>query len=85
MDENVYEQVEMRIRAISKTVEGVIEIEKCHVRKAGLHYYIDLHLVVDAMITVRKGHEIAHDLKDHLMREIPELADVLIHVEPHTF
>jgi divalent metal cation (Fe/Co/Zn/Cd) transporter len=37
---------------------------------------------VNAEITVREGHEIAHRLKDQLQKEIPQLRQILIHIEP---
>jgi divalent metal cation (Fe/Co/Zn/Cd) transporter len=46
-------------------------------------YLVDLHLMVDGNLKVAKGHEIAHQLKDVIQKEIPEIADVLIHVEPN--
>jgi cation diffusion facilitator family transporter len=82
MDEDVYENLADDIKTISKTVDGVIDTEKCLVRKSGLYYYIDLHIMVNASITVYAGHDIAHRLKDKLKSELPEIADVLIHVEP---
>ena len=45
----------------------------------------DLHLVVDRELTVREGHRISHLLKDTLMASHPEIADVLIHVEPNDY
>jgi divalent metal cation (Fe/Co/Zn/Cd) transporter len=56
--------------------------EKCFIRKAGMSFHVDLHAKVDAGITVREGHDIAHRLKDILRQEIPQLGHVLIHVEP---
>jgi divalent metal cation (Fe/Co/Zn/Cd) transporter len=47
-----------------------------------MRYYIDLHIEVDGAISVTRGHQIAHALKDKLMMALPEVADVLIHVEP---
>jgi divalent metal cation (Fe/Co/Zn/Cd) transporter len=43
---------------------------------------VDLHAHVDGKLTVRQGHDIAHELKDTLRREIPQLGHVLIHIEP---
>lgn len=83
LDEHLYDDLIVQIRAIAVTVEGVIDTEKCFVRKTGMTYLVDLHLIVDGNISVTKGHEIAHRLKDTLQKEIPEIADVLIHVEPH--
>jgi divalent metal cation (Fe/Co/Zn/Cd) transporter len=48
-----------------------------------MKYHVDLHAIVDANITVKEGHEIAHDLKDTLRKEILELGHVLIHIEPN--
>ncbi len=83
MDEHVYDDMVDEIRKISKTVTGVIDTEKCHIRKIGITFLVDLHIVVNSKITVKEGHDIAHNLKDTLKQNIPELADVLIHVEPN--
>lgn len=82
MDEHVYEDIVEEIRKEAKDVKGVIDTEKCYIRKSGMKYHVDLHVIVNAKITVSEGHRIAHDLKDHLKNRIPQLADVLIHVEP---
>lgn len=83
MDENVYEELIAEIRLVASTVDGVSGTEKCHVRKAGMKYLVDLHATVNANITVREGHEISHRLKDKLIQELPELSYVIIHIEPH--
>jgi cation diffusion facilitator family transporter len=83
MDEHIHDDFIVEIRAASKTVEGVIDTEKCHVRKAGLTFHVDLHLIVNGTINVKEGHEIAHRLKSELQQQFPEISDVLIHVEPH--
>jgi cation diffusion facilitator family transporter len=82
MDEHHYDDMIQLIREKSKEVAGVIDTEKCHVRKTGMEYYVDLHVLVKGSISVREGHDIAHRLKDHLMKALPEIVDVLIHVEP---
>ena len=83
MDEHLYDDVAEKIKTVSLEVEGVIDTEKCHIRKTGMKYYVDLHARVDAHISVREGHDISHALKDHLKQEIPELASILIHIEPN--
>ncbi len=82
LDEHLYDEMIAQIREIAQTVQGVIDTEKCHVRKTGMTYFVDLHLTVDGRLTVSEGHDIAHRLKDTLQQHIPEIADVLIHVEP---
>jgi cation diffusion facilitator family transporter len=83
MDEHVYDDLVANIRKVALTVNGVTATEKCFIRKAGMIYHVDLHAKVDATISVKAGHDIAHQLKDTLRREIPELGHVLIHIEPY--
>lgn len=82
MDKDVYTDMANDISSFAKTVNGVLDTEKCHIRKSGMSYYVDLHIIVDKNISVKQGHDIAHKLKDKLKEYKPEIADVLIHVEP---
>ena len=83
MDEHVHDELIEKIRNVSIKVDGVLDTEKCFIRKAGMKYHVDLHAIVDGNITVKIGHEIAHNLKDTLRKDIPQLGHVLIHVEPN--
>ncbi len=82
MDEHLYDDLIVEIRKIALHVEGVVNTEKCFIRKAGMKYHVDLHAIVNSEISVREGHEISHLLKDTLRKEIPEIGHVLIHIEP---
>ena len=44
---------------------------------------VDLHIEVDPNITVQEGHALAHDVKDQLQKELPQVRDVMVHVEPY--
>jgi cation diffusion facilitator family transporter len=68
----------------AKKVEGVIAIDKCFARKMGFEYYVDMHVIVDGNISVYKGHEISHSVKNNLINSFPHITDVLIHIEPAT-
>ena len=85
MDEHKYDDLVEQIRVISENVPGVKATEKCFVRKNGMVFLVDLHLVVNGDISVRHGHSLAHIVKDSLCATIPEIADVHIHVEPDNF
>ena len=52
---------------------GVADVEKCRVRKMGLEFYVDVHIGVDADITVRAGHNIGHLVKDAVRTAKPEI------------
>lgn len=82
MDEHVYDELIDEIRLVSLTVSGIKGTEKCFIRKAGMKYHVDLHACVNATLSVKEGHDIAHDLKDTLRKTIPQLGHVLIHIEP---
>ena len=83
MDEHLYDDLTEEIRVASIKVEGIMDTEKCFIRKAGMKYHLELHAIVDAEITVREGHGLAHKLEDFLRIEIPELGHILIHIEPN--
>lgn len=85
MDEHLYDDVVAEIRKASRNVQGILGTEKCFVRKAGMKYHIELHAIVDANITVKQGHILAHQLEDYLRKDIPELGHVLIHIEPNDY
>ncbi|OIQ36184.1 MAG: cation-efflux pump [Crocinitomix sp. MedPE-SWsnd] len=82
MDEHTYHDFEKKIRESSNEVKGVVDTEKCFIRKIGMKYIIDLHVIVKRDIPVHEGHTISHNLKDHLIREFPQIYNVLIHIEP---
>lgn len=85
MDEHLYDDVIVEIRTVARSVDGIIDTEKCFIRKAGMQFHVDLHAIVDGKISVKEGHELAHKLNDVLLSQIPELGHVLIHVEPDSY
>ena len=84
MDTAPSQEVIDKIIKTSLLVDGVIAIDKCFARKMGFQYYIDMHVIVDGNITVHKGHEISHAVKDKLVNTFSNISDVLIHIEPAT-
>lgn len=85
MDEQLYDDLILEIRARSIEVPGVINTEKCRIRKSGMQFHVDLHATVDGNISVKQGHYLSHKLKDYLQKEIPSLGEVLIHIEPNEY
>lgn len=70
------------VRTAAQSVPGVIEIDKCLVRKMGLDFYVDLHVGVAGNISVREGHHIAHEVKRAIQKSDGRIVDVLVHIEP---
>jgi len=75
-------EIETQVREIAVRVDGVEDLDKCFIRKMGLNYYVDIHVEVDADLTVRRGHEIAHKVKTVLRQSNLKILDVLVHIEP---
>ncbi len=82
MDEHMYDDLIEEIRKYAENIPGVQETEKCFVRKAGMTYHVDLHIGVTRTITVEEGHDISHNVKNEILLKLPQIADVLIHIEP---
>jgi len=82
LDASPAPQLEELVRSAASAIPRVIGLEKCHVRKVGFRYYVDLHVVVDGALTVRQGHNIAHDVEDSVLDKVPQIAEVLVHIEP---
>jgi cation diffusion facilitator family transporter len=82
MDGAPPDEIEDQIRLIASNVAGVIEIEKCRIRKSGLGLLMEIHVVVDGEIPVKEGHLIGHEVKDQLLKSNLQITDVSVHVEP---
>lgn len=70
------------IRATAASVPGVFRLDLCRMRKMGLDFYVDLHIIVDGRISVADGHRIAHEVKDAIRNAHKRVCDVMVHVEP---
>ena len=82
MDTAVPPEFETAVRAVAAAVDGVSGLDKCRVRKSGLSHFVDIHVVVNSLLTVRQGHDIAHAVKDALLHSPLHITDVSVHIEP---
>ncbi len=82
MDRQAGPEVLANIRSTALAVPGVRGVDKLHVRKAGLEFFVDIHIEVDPGISVTEGHAIGHAVKDRLVSQITAVKDVLVHIEP---
>jgi cation diffusion facilitator family transporter len=74
------------LRFISKSSRecpGIRGVDKVWVRKLGMRLIVDLHIEVDPDISVQEGHRLAHEVKAKLQHELPQVRDVMVHVEPY--
>ena len=82
LDMQAEDAVVQSIRQSAAAVPGVRGVEKLWVRRSGLEFLADIHIEVDRQLTVDEGHRIGHVVKDKLLRDFPNLRDVLVHLEP---
>jgi cation diffusion facilitator family transporter len=75
-------EVRRRIRDIAAANREVLQVHDIRTRYIGTSIQADLHIIVDGGLTVRQGHDIARDVEARLTRDIEELVDVVVHVEP---
>ena len=75
-------EMRRRIRDIACANPGVLQVHDIRTRYIGTSIQADLHIVVNGALTVREGHDIARDVEARLIRDIDEVVDVVVHVEP---
>ncbi len=71
------------IVAIAMATPGVRHAHAVRTRYIGDGLQVDLHVEVDADITVRAGHDIAEAVHLSLLDQGPAVRDVIVHIEPH--
>lgn len=72
-----------QIRDLTMMVKGVKSAHAIRTRKFGAHLHVDLHILVEPELSVRAGHSISEDVKQHLLQQGPDVLDVVVHIEPY--
>jgi len=70
------------VRRVVQSVPEVLGCEKIRTRGSADHAFLDLHLWLDRQMPLQAAHATSHVVKDKLMAKFPQLADVVIHIEP---
>ncbi len=70
------------MQRIALAVPGVESSHALRSRRSGPGYFVDLHVLVDPLMSVYDGHEIARAVRAALIEQGPDVIDVLVHVEP---
>lgn len=83
MDAAPSKEIVLDVEKIATTVKQVQRVEKCYVRKMGFDFYVDIHIEVDANLSVAEGHRIAHLVKDAILESGLRVVNVMVHVEPY--
>ncbi len=75
-------EIRKKIQDIALKNEGVLQVHDIRTRFISSSIQVDLHIVVEGLITVRQGHDIADDVRARIIDAIPEVLDVIVHVDP---
>jgi cation diffusion facilitator family transporter len=75
-------EVVAQARAVAESIPGVVNTEKIAAHTHGTRYWVDMHVRVDPLMSVRDAHALSHKVKDAVRERLPRVADVLIHIEP---
>ena len=70
---------------IERIVRGIEGVKDCHeIRTRGRmdSVYVDLHVLVDNNMPVSVSHHLANLIEHNIRKEIPEVVDVVVHIEP---
>jgi cation diffusion facilitator family transporter len=78
VDENTLDE----IKKIILRIPGVEKVHQLRTRMMGADTFIDVHILVCNSISVSEGHYIAQKVHYTLMKKLPQIKDVTIHVDP---
>jgi cation diffusion facilitator family transporter len=79
------DQVVLEPGAVERVVATFPEVLGCHhirTRGSADHAFLDLHVWFAADMRLDEAHRLSHLVKDKLQATFPEVADVIIHIEP---
>jgi cation diffusion facilitator family transporter len=83
MDEAPDRTVKERALQAAAEVHGVRSVENLNVRSSGIGFYVDLHVKADPKLSLEDAHEIAAKVKYAILEAIPNVVNVLVHMEPY--
>ena len=83
MDGSVPPDFITEVTRLAESVENVEHVHDIRGRRTGQYMIIDLKLEMDPNMTVKESHDIAAKLKNLIFDGIPNVGDVMIHINPH--
>ncbi|PIR01858.1 MAG: cation transporter [Candidatus Nealsonbacteria bacterium CG_4_9_14_0_2_um_filter_37_38] len=71
-----------KIKKIASEIDGIESTHQIRTRGLEGHIFLDMHIVISPEFPLEKAHQISHQVKERLQKEIPEIKDITIHIEP---
>ncbi len=82
-DAGATKEMYSKIQQIASSIPGVYDAHAIRSRQIGQGYFIDLHIEVDPMMNVLDAHEISERVENEIIRDSPNIMDVVVHIEPY--
>ncbi len=75
-------QVYCKLFEAVNSVSGAHNPHRVRARKIGNHYMVNLDIEVDPDLSVKKAHEIAKNVERSIRKNLKNIYDIMVHVEP---
>ena len=75
------ETLKLIVHTIS-AIPGVVSIHQLRTRYHGGNIFVDVHIQVTPDISVSEGHYISAQVHVALLKDVPRMADVTVHIDP---
>ena len=82
IDTGLDESQVIGIRQTLLATPGVLGLHELRTRRMAHQALVDAHVQVDSRISVSEGHRIAELARAAVLRDHPEVIDVLVHIDP---
>ena len=82
VDTSAGPEIQKEIESLAMAIDGVKHVHAVRTRFMGAKITVDMHIEVDGRMTVQSGHALAGRVKHHIIDNGPEVADVVVHLEP---
>lgn len=82
LDKGAPAEVTERLYALACSVPGVLSVHRLRTRYQGAGLFVDMHVGVDASVSVREGHDVADAVEHLLLAQGEGVVEVMVHVDP---
>jgi len=82
VDTGLDQAVIEKINVIISNVSGVEDMHFLRTRSMGSDALVDVHIQVNAELSVSEGHQISETVRYQLISNIEEISDVMVHIDP---
>lgn len=84
LDAGADEKLLAKIKHISSSIKGVMDVHDVRSRYHGSLLFVDLHVLVSPTMSVDVSHQVCDEIEKQLKNEIEFIEDVVVHVEPYS-